>query len=117
VMREIVQLDSDGTAGLMGRYAARVSDQLVDDGIQHVVYPLVDAGDLHGALEKTSQLELAVATTVPQRQLLRAFQAQLYSSLGQKQKALEMMDGAIALDPSTEAAMRVRSEKEKIEQQ
>jgi len=116
VMREIVRLDSDGSAGLKERYAARVSDQLVDDAIQHVVYPLVDAGDLRGALEQARQIEHDTATTVSQRQLLQAFQAQLYCSLGQKQKALAMMDGAIALDPSTDAATRVRSERAKIDQ-
>jgi hypothetical protein len=116
VMQEIVRLDPDGAAGLKGRYAARVSDRLVDDGIQHLVYPLVDAGDLRGALEQAGRLERNVATTVPQHQLLQAFQAQLYSSLGQKQKALAIMDGAIALDPSTDAASRVRNEKAKIEQ-
>ncbi len=116
VMRQIVELDSSGVAGLKGRYAARVSDQIVDERVQHVVYPLVDAGDLRGALEQARQLEHGVATTVAQRQLLRAFQAQLYSSLGQKQRALETMDGAIALDPSTDAATRVRDAKAKLEQ-
>lgn len=116
VMQQIVQLDSDGAAGLKARYASRVSDQVVDDRIQHVVYPLVDAGDFRGALEQASQLEHGVATTVPQRQLLQAFQAQLYVSLGQKQKAMAMMDGAIALDPASDAAARVRDAKAKLEQ-
>jgi hypothetical protein len=117
VMQQIVQLDSDGAAGLKARYAAQVSEQLVDDRIQHVVYPLVDAGDLRGALDQARQLEQGVATTVPQRQLLQAFQAQLYVSLGDKQKAMTMMDGAIALDPSTDAATRVRDARARLQQQ
>jgi hypothetical protein len=115
VMQQIVELDPDGAAGLKARYAAQVSEQLVDDRIQRLVYPLVDAGDLRGALDQARRIEQGVATTVSQRQLLQAFQAQLHVSLGEKNKAMTMMDGAIALDPSTGAATRVRDARAKLE--
>ena len=114
MVQEIVRLDSDGSAGLAAKYRGRASEQAVDLGIQHAVYPLIDAGDLQGALTQVERLDREVAASVPQHQLLEAFQAQLYSSLGQKQRALGMMDQAIAMDPSSQEADKVRSEKAKL---
>jgi Flp pilus assembly protein TadD len=75
---------------------------------------MIDAGDLKGAAEQLARIERDVAVGAPQKQLLLAFQGQVRARLGMRDEALGLMDRAIALDPTSDEAEKIRSVKEQI---
>jgi hypothetical protein len=113
-MAEIVRADRDGVAGLKHKYAARVAERTLDGEIQGVVYPLIDAGDLRNAVAELERLAAAADAAVPERQMLLAFQGQLRFTLGERAAALALMDRALALNPASEHAGRVREARAKM---
>ncbi len=114
LMEEIVKGDADGSAGLKAKYAARVSEHLIDSTIQQVVYPMIDGGGIQPAIAQIERLDQTVATSSAQHQMLKAFSAQLHAQAGEKSLAVSMMDDAIRLDPASEAAAKIRGEKQKL---
>jgi hypothetical protein len=109
VMAEVVRLDGANAAGLRTKYGARVSARAAERAVQETVYPLIDAGDLRGAADHLAKLERDVAVPPRQRQMLIAFQAQLRAKLGAAAEAVALADRAIAVDPVSDEADKIRT--------
>lgn len=107
--REVMALDADGALGLRQRYEPAMAQKAVDEGIQEQVYPLVDQGQFGAARDRLRQLESTRGLPLDQRQLLRAFAAQLLYSEGRQQDALLELETAMALAPHSAAAARIRA--------
>jgi tetratricopeptide (TPR) repeat protein len=108
---EVIDLDSQNAAGLKAKYEPAVLARQIDSAIQDEVYPLVDRGDYSAAMARIDRLMNEVKATPAQVQLLTAFKGQLFYSLGEKGKAAELLDKAIAIDPASESAGRARAAK------
>lgn len=114
VMRRVVELDGDNAAGLRAKYAGAVSGIDVDVAIQSEVYPLIDRGDLREAIGRIDRLLADARPPTGQRQLLLAFQGQLYFSLHDTRRALDVFDQALRIDPHGEAAATVLAARKQV---
>lgn len=112
---EIVKLDAQNAAGLKSKYDTTVAYRRIDAAIQNEVYPLIDRGNYKAALARIDRLISETKPPRPQLQLLVAFKGQLYYSLGEKKRAAQFLDQAIALDPTSESAQRARSARLQVE--
>lgn len=109
--QEVIELDPENAAGLKAKYEPAILARQIDSTIQNEVYPLVDRGDYTAAVARIDRLMNEIKPTMAQAQLMTAFKGQLFYSLGDKGKAAELMDKAIAIDPASESASRARAAK------
>jgi hypothetical protein len=114
VMREIVSLDKSNAAGLKGKYAGVMAGIDVDVAIQSEVYPMIDKGDLAGAIARIDQLMVDANPPAGQRQLLLAFKGQLYFSLHDTRGASKAFDEAMRIDPNSETAAKVLAARQQV---
>lgn len=108
---EVISLDPENAAGLKAKYEPALLARQIDATIQGEVYPLVDRGDYPAAIARIDRLMNEIKPTPAQLQLMIAFKGQLFYSSGDKRKAAEFMDKAIAIDPASESARRARAAK------
>lgn len=117
VMTEIVRNDPSNVAGLRDRYQPAVTQARLDAAIQEEVYPLIDQRHFEPAIAKVATLAEGADLSAAQRQMLVAFQGQLYQSAGDKTKAVACLDRALALNTTTDLADRIRSTREMLLQE
>jgi tetratricopeptide (TPR) repeat protein len=115
VMEQIVAADADGSAGLRQQYWPAVSQAHVDAAIQQEIYPLIDQAKYAAALARLSAVVDRESPPRPQKQLLLAFEAQLYQQMGNRAAALSKLNESISLDTASEQAAKVRAIRDQLE--
>jgi hypothetical protein len=114
VMREIISLDKENSAGLKAKYANVVAGIDIDAAIQSDVYPMIDKGDLAGAIARIDRIVAEAQPTSGQKQLLLAFKGQLYFSLHDAPNAAKAFDEALKIDPRGETAAKVLAARQQV---
>lgn len=114
VMQQIVDLDPDNVAGLKQKYEPVLVEVILNRAIQEQVYPLVDQAQYAAARQVLEWLAKEHAVNTEQRQLLLAFQAQLFYSEGLSTKAIDTLELAISMAPDSAAAERLKKAREQI---
>jgi tetratricopeptide (TPR) repeat protein len=107
VMRQILDFDPDNAAALRAKYQNAVAEVDINHAIQAEVYPLIDKGNLVGAVQRIDRLIAGAGASPEQRQLLLAFKGQLYFSLHDTQSAARSFDDAVRIAPNSDAAAKV----------
>jgi hypothetical protein len=114
VMRQICDLDPDNAAGLRAKYRNEVAEIGINHAIQAEVYPLIDKGNLAGAVQRIDRIIAETDASIEQRQLLLAFKGQLYFSLHDTQGAARSFDDAVRIAPNSDAAAKVLAAKAQV---
>lgn len=114
VMREILVLDSNNSAGLHAKYQTTVAEVTINQAVQGEVYPLIDRGNLTGAVQRLDRLIAETDASPQQRQLLLAFKGQLYFSLHDNLNAARSFDDALRIAPDSDAAAKVRAARAQV---
>ena len=113
--QELVRLDQEyGDGSLAAVYLPKLVEIQIDLVIQQQVYPLIDLGRFAEAAERVHALEAALPVSTDQRQMLRAFRAQLLINARQPEMAVTFLQEAIDLSPDSDAADKLRTVLEKM---
>ena len=114
VVKEILALDPEDALGLKQKYAAVLSEATIDHVVQHEIYPLLDKGRFDEVIKRIDKLIADAQPTKDQQQLLVAFKGQAAYSNGDQSLAVRFLDEALALDPASSVADRIKKAKDQI---
>jgi tetratricopeptide (TPR) repeat protein len=114
VMEQIIADDPDNEAHLREVYFPLVTQSRIDVAVQHEIYPLIDRGLFQTAIDRITQLISEESPPPDQKQLLLAFQGELFSKLGDRQTALRTLEQAVALAPDNSQCAQIKAVRDQI---
>ena len=114
VVQQLIAADPTNVTGLRAKYEPAALARRADAAVQNEIYPLIDRGEYPAAIARIDRLIGEINPRHEQLQLLLAFKGQLYFTLGDKHRAAEFLDSAIAVNPTSESAGRARAARAQI---
>jgi tetratricopeptide (TPR) repeat protein len=114
VVQQLIAADPTNVTSLRAKYEPAALARRADAAVQNEIYPLIDRGEYPAAIARIDRLIGEINPRHEQLQLLLAFKGQLYFTLGDKHRAAEFLDSAIAVNPTSESAGRARAARAQI---
>jgi len=118
IAKEIIALNQEATQEQLkvqgDHYKHLFAQEEIDEYIQSSVFPLVDSARYGMARDAIDQALENWDTSTETKQVLYGFKAQLFYSDNERDKALKLIDQAIALNPESEEAEKLHKAKEQI---
>jgi len=119
IAQEIIALNQEASQAELkvqgDHYKHLFAQEEIDEYIQSSVFPLVDSARYGMARDAIDKALDNWDTNTETKQVLYGFKAQLFYSDNERDKALKLIDQAIALNPESEEAKKLRKAKEQID--
>ncbi|MEM7625987.1 MAG: thioredoxin family protein, partial [Planctomycetota bacterium] len=107
VIEQIVELDPEGAAGLKDKYEQMMNAGRIDEQMQDA-FALLSQQEFQAGLAKLNQVMADNELDDQQKQIIMAIKGQVHAEMGDLDKAVEMLNAAIAVMPDSEVAPQIK---------